>query len=210
METLVSKILNYTPEDFAKTIQETTFNQDKYFCITQAALQASKEGTWIEFGVFNGVTLNILAQHKDKVYGFDSWEGLPEDWNHENIKGIFNTGGVIPFTPTENMVLVKGWFDESLPKFLQENDIDKISLLHLDADLYSSTKCVLDNLKPYFKDECIVVLDEFFNYPSWENHEYKAFKEFINQMKDQILNLELLAYSSQAYHPVSFKITFKS
>ena len=208
MKNLIFKLLNETPEVFSKIIFNSTFSPDKYSGLSEAALQASKEGMWMEFGVFNGVTINILTQF-NKTYGFDSWEGLPEDWNQENLKGIFNTNGTIPFTPNENTVLIKGWFDESLPKFIKENHINKVSLLHLDADLYSSTKCVLDNLKPFFKGECIIIFDEFFNYPDWENHEYKAFKEFVYQMKEQILDLQILSYASTAYCSVAFKVIFK-
>lgn len=207
---LIKDLLEKSPNDFAELIQLKKHSYNKYDCLSEAAHQADKDGFWMEFGVFSGQTLDILTQiKKGKVYGFDSWEGLPEHWNNANPKGMFNTQGQIPFHVNENMVLVKGWFNDSLPKFKEQTIIDKISLLHLDADLYSSTKCVFDNLKPFFKGDCIIIFDEFFGYEPWEEHEYKAFKEFIFDMKDQILNIDILSYSAPGYHPVSFKLKFK-
>lgn len=206
---VLEQIITQSPEEFSKTITGYPFYEPKYSCLTQAALYADKEGLWAEFGVFSGQTLALLTQVHDKVYGFDSWEGLPEYWNSDNPKGFFNTKGVIPFTPNEKMELVQGWFDETLPDFIKKTEINKVSFLHLDADLYSSTKCVLDNLKPFFKGKCVMVFDEFFNYPEWEKHEYKAFKEFISDMKDKIINLDIIAYSAIGYHPTSFIIEFK-
>ncbi len=53
--------------------------------------------------------------------------------------------------------------------------------MHIDCDLYSSTKTVLGLLKDRLRDGAILVFDEYFNYPGWEQHEYKAFLEFIDQ-----------------------------
>ncbi|MCP5504337.1 MAG: hypothetical protein H7A41_04200 [Chlamydiales bacterium] len=41
----------------------------------------------------------------------------------------------------------------------------------------------------------IIVFDEFYNYPSAENHEFKAFMKFLEQTE---LQTEYLAYN--AYH----------
>jgi len=205
---MIDDILNLPPNEFADFIKTKQYFGFKYSCLIDAASKADKDGMWMEFGVYSGETLGILSNMNDRVYGFDSWEGLPENWNEHNPKGMFNTQGKIPFQVNERITLVKGWFDQSLPNFIKNNNINKISLLHLDADLYSSTKCVFDNLKPFFKGDCIIIFDEFFGYDVWENHEYKAFKEFIFEIKDRILNIEILSYSAMGYHPVSFKITF--
>jgi hypothetical protein len=206
---LLEKLINQIPEEFSDTIKNHTFYSSKYICLSQAILKADKEGLWAEFGTHSGETINIITKQHNKVYAFDSWEGLPEDWNEQNLKGTFNNDGIIPFIPNENTIIVQGWFEETLPKFVEETDINKISFLHLDADLYSSTKCVLDHFKPFFKGKCIMVFDEFFNYPDWENHEYKAFREFVTDARENILNLEILSYSAVAYHPVAFAIEFK-
>jgi len=206
---MIKELLEKSPNEFASLIKNQLFYGGKYACLANAAMEADKDGMWMEFGVFSGETLSILTDYNNLVYGFDSWEGLPEIWNEDNPKGMFNVNGVIPFSPNEKMVLVKGWFDETLPNFINNTPITKISLLHLDADLYSSTKCVFDNLKPYFKDKCVIVFDEFFGYHNWEDHEYKAFKEFVSEMQDKIDSIEILSYSAPGYHPVSFQLNFK-
>jgi hypothetical protein len=40
-----------------------------------------RDGYWFEFGVHSGSTINTLSSFCEKIYGFDSFEGLPEDWN---------------------------------------------------------------------------------------------------------------------------------
>ena len=139
------------------------------------------DGLMLEFGVFSGETINIAADYfKDKqLDGFDSFEGLPEDWNGWTLEKTFFKTSKIPQVK-ENVRLHKGWFDEVLPKFLEEHKED-VSFLHVDCDIYSSAKYVLFALKDRVKAGTIIVFDEFFNYPNWQNHEYKAFKEFIKE-----------------------------
>ena len=206
---ILNQIINYSPEEFLTLIKTYPHHPYKMSCLVDAAKLADKEGIWAEFGVHSGITLKELTEINDMVYGFDSWEGLPERWNLDNPKGLFDSKGNIPFIPNEKMILVKGWFQDTLPKFINETKINKVSFLHLDADLYSSTKCVLDNLKPFFKGKCIMVFDEFFNYPEWEDHEYKAFREFVLDMRENIINIDILSYSAPGYHPTSFNIEFK-
>jgi hypothetical protein len=54
-----------------------------------------------------------------------------------------------------------------------------IGFLHVDCDLYSSTKIVFDLLEPRLAAGAVIVFDEYFNYPEWEEGEYKAFSEFL-------------------------------
>jgi hypothetical protein len=54
-----------------------------------------------------------------------------------------------------------------------------VSFLHIDCDLYSSTKTVLHYLGNRIRSGTVIVFDEYFNYVGWRNHEYKAFAEFI-------------------------------
>lgn len=77
-----------------------------------------------------------------------------------------------------------GYFDKTLPLF-KKDESRKIAFLHLDADLYSSTKIVLDSLKDQITKGTIIVFDEYFNYPGWEQGEFKAFQEFIKETNYQ-------------------------
>lgn len=139
---------------------------------------------WLEFGVFSGSTINYISKFtNDKVYGFDSFEGLPEKWTDGFDKGCFNMNGDLPEV-NKNVELIKGWFNETLPNFIK-NQNKKVSFIHMDADLYSSTKYIFDVLKDYIDKDCVIVFDELVNYPGFdgETGELKAFYEFITENK---------------------------
>ena len=147
-------------------------------------LKQKPDTLWLEFGVWKGESINYISKFtEDKVYGFDSFEGLPEGWFGTYAAGHFSLDGVPPDV-NENVVLVKGWFNETLPQFLIEKN-KKISFIHIDCDIYSSTKCVLDSVKDYLDSECVIVFDELVNYEQWDgpNGEWRAFIEFINDTK---------------------------
>ena len=144
--------------------------------------QITKNGLILEFGVFKGVSISLIANilNKNIIYGFDSCEGLPETWCLGFEKGTFSLQ-TLPSVP-ENVSLVKGMFDKTLPNFLKEHQ-ESISFIHIGCDLYSSTKCVLSILSNRITRGTIIVFDKFYNYLGWENGEYKAFFEFINETK---------------------------
>jgi predicted O-methyltransferase YrrM len=140
----------------------------------------AKMGCVCELGVYKGYSLNLLARHfaPAKVYGFDSFTGLPEFWRDDFPEGAFDVSGEkLNFEP--NCILYKGLFDDTLPKFLQDVQ-ESIGFLHVDCDLYSSTASVFRNLVSRIHPGTVIVFDEYFNYPAWQNHEYKAFREFLD------------------------------
>lgn len=159
--------------------------------LTFSLKKVQKEGLFLEFGVFSGTTINhISSVAKDKtVYGFDSFEGLPETWRSGFHKGCFKVDNLPEVN--SNVELVKGYFNDTLPKFLEEHKED-CAFLHIDCDLYSSAKTVFEFLKPRIKTGTIIVFDEYFNYPSWEEGEFKAFQEFI---KDSDYDYRYIGYN---------------
>lgn len=80
-----------------------------------------------------------------------------------------------------NVKLIKGWFDDTLPKFVEEHGDFKVAFIHSDSDLYSSTKTTLECLKDHVQCGTVIVFDELLNYPGWEDNEYKALMEFLNE-----------------------------
>lgn len=147
-------------------------------------------GCFTEFGVFKGGTMRFMAGRlpQRQFHGFDSFEGLPESWHGYNlIKGTFSLGGKLPRVPA-NVQLHKGFFDASLPVWKAAH-ADKIAFMHIDCDLYSSTKTLLDLLADRLQEGTVILFDEYFNYPNWENHEFKAWKEFVaaHQMRYRYL-----------------------
>jgi predicted O-methyltransferase YrrM len=151
-------------------------------------------GLFLEFGVFKGYTINYMSNKitEKTFYGFDSFEGLPEKWRTGYDKSAFDIQGQLPIV-NGNVELMKGWFDKTLPSFLESNE-GPVSFLHIDCDLYSSTKTVLDLLKDRIVTGTIIVFDEYFNYPGWELHEYKAFQEFVNANN---ITYKYLAFNSK-------------
>ncbi|GAA3460364.1 TylF/MycF/NovP-related O-methyltransferase [Saccharothrix longispora] len=135
------------------------------------------EGMALEFGVYTGGTLKIIATAREgrDVYGFDSFEGLPEDWRNGFPAGMFGVDGLPDVDGAE---LVVGWFDDTLPGFLEEHP-GPVAFLHVDCDLYSSTRTVLDLVGPRLVPGSVIVFDEYFNYPGWEEHEHKAWMEHV-------------------------------
>ena len=141
------------------------------------AARSVPNGLVLEFGVYSGRTVNHLASlEAGKVFGFDSFDGLPEDWRPDFRKGEFKRTDLPPVGP--NVELVVGWFEDTLPGFLAANP-GPVSFLHVDCDLYSSTKTVFHHLSGRIVPGTIIVFDEYFNYIAWRNHEFKAFAEFI-------------------------------
>ncbi len=144
-----------------------------------AAMQARtlQNGLILEFGVFSGRTINLLASvESGPIFGFDSFEGLPEAWRPDFPAGAFRLQTLPAVAP--NVELLVGWFEASLPGFLAAHP-GPVSFLHVDCDLYSSTKTVLHYLRGRIVPGTIIVFDEYFNYVGWRNHEFKAFAEFI-------------------------------
>lgn len=145
--------------------------------LRQALQTVTVEGLYLEFGVWKGRTLRAIARAATDhpVYGFDSFAGLPEDWWRFG-KGNFALKQLPQMPP--NVTLVKGWFNETLPGFLSQHP-EPVAFIHIDCDLYSSTKTVLDLLAPRLCPGTVIVFDEYFNYTGWKEHEFRAFQEFI-------------------------------
>jgi macrocin-O-methyltransferase TylF-like protien len=172
------KALESTVDYVERRMLEVASFPSKFELLTSALTRIKKDGgLFCEFGVFSGGTINHIAgSTPGLVYGFDSFEGLPEGW-YGLEKGHFTVDNLPKVLP--NVRLVKGWFNETLPKFVAEHP-ETITFLHVDCDLYSSTKLVFDALAHKITAGTVIVFDEYFNYPNWENGEFKAFQEFIN------------------------------
>ncbi len=144
------------------------------------ALAPWQEGVLaLEFGVFQGASINFLADRLPAgvtIHGFDSFEGLPQRWRDGFGEGAFAVGD-LPAVRS-NVRLVRGWFDKTLPEFLAATP-GPIAFLHVDCDLYSSAKTVLTLTAPRLAPGCVVVFDEYFNYPGWQQGEFRAFQEFV-------------------------------
>jgi tetratricopeptide (TPR) repeat protein len=154
-----------------------------------------QDGLILEFGVRHGTSIRQLASLTSKpIYGFDSFQGLPEDW-HQESKEVYSTRGKIPKVPA-HVTLIPGWFDQTLPLFLAKYEED-IALINIDCDIYSSTKTVLDLLSARIKKGTIIIFDEYIGNLHWEEDEHKAFMESINRYQWKYEYLFYSAYTKQ-------------
>jgi len=186
------RALESTVDYINKNMTNIQSVKNKFQVIDYALSKISnKKGLILEFGVYKCETINYLAKRLSnlKIFGFDSFEGLPENWRDGFPKGTFSLNE-IP-NVEDNVVLIKGWFEKSIPDFIIQNQ-DDIVFLHIDCDLYSSTNTIFNNLKNQIKKGTVIVFDEYFNYPGWENGEFKAFQEFV---KDNDLQYRYLTYN---------------
>jgi hypothetical protein len=151
--------------------------------LTAALNEVTLDGTIAEFGVYKGTSLTQIAKFfPDRtVHGFDSFVGLPDVWGGTS-KGVgaFDIGGNPPKLSVSNVEFHVGWFEDTIPSFAKQYS-GPLAFAHLDADIYSSTKTVFDNLSDWFVAGTIVVFDEYFGYHGWQRHEHKAFQEFLSR-----------------------------
>jgi hypothetical protein len=151
------------------------------YCISQV----KNEGLWLEFGVGMGSTIDFISKNNNSksIIGFDSFEGLPEDWKMSDsltyAKGRYSLNGTLPPVKNKNIEFITGYFSDTLPYFLQKQDAP-CAFVHMDCDLYSSTLYVLDTLNKFDKlvKGTVILFDELYNYQYFDRHEFKAFKEF--------------------------------
>jgi hypothetical protein len=159
------------------------FDESKILMYDYAISKITFDGLIGEFGVYQGRVVNYLAtQMPDKtIYGFDSFNGLPEDWKGwENPKGSFNLNGIPPQVEA-NVELVGGYFDQSLPLWVKDHE-EPFSLLVIDSDLYSSACAILDILgTKQIVSGTLILFDEYFGHIGWRNNEFKAWQEFVKK-----------------------------
>ena len=150
--------------------------------LTKALAAAPAAGAVLEFGVYHGLSLRKIAQQvATPIHGFDSFEGLPEDWKPGEAKGSYSTGGRVPTVPA-HVQLHRGWFEDTLPAYVA-GESGKLRFVHVDCDLYSSTKTVLEGLRPLLQPGSVFLFDEFLGFEGFEQHEFRAWHEFAERHK---------------------------
>jgi len=161
----------------ARRDAQTLFLGSRCRLLAAALEMAPADGLVAEFGVRHGASLRFLAGRvAGPVHGFDSFEGLPEDWQQFKA-GTFTTGGTLPQVPA-NVRLHVGWFADSLPAFLAEH-AGPVRFLNIDCDLHASTRDALEGLAGRIGPGAVIVFDEYFLQPGWREHEFRAFQEAV-------------------------------
>jgi len=132
----------------------------------------------LEFGVWQGASMRYFASlnrsPRSLFYGFDSFEGLPEEWRGMEA-GRFSTAGKIPDIGDDRVRFVKGWFQDTLPPMMDEIAAaaeGRTVIVNFDADLYSSTLFLLFTLTARLK-HFRFIFDEY------AGHEARALYNFL-------------------------------
>ena len=142
-----------------------------------------------EFGVWRASSFKYLINTFKKGYGFDTFTGLPEDWDvvsHIEKKGNYSSDGITPKIKGGEFIV--GKFEDTLPEFFSKKR-PLASLINFDADLYSSTICALNFSKQVIDKNTVLVFDEFLMNDSWEQDEFKALNEscYINNCEYKVV-----------------------
>lgn len=176
-DNLYNETFDNFKEHFKKSILFENTHDIRDYAIKAALLNdKNKEFYNLEFGVYKGESANFFSKYVNKLYCFDGFEGLMEDWLGTSVpKGSANANKKIPKL-NSNIEPVVGWVEDTLENFLKKHN-PKINFVHMDMDTYSPTKFALEKIKPYLVKDAIILFDELYNFVGWEHGEYKALKE---------------------------------
>jgi O-methyltransferase len=167
-----------TVKEFPSAVELGT-REDMYRYVSETLLGGNgKAFDYLEFGVFEGDSIRqwcaLNTNAGSRFFGFDSFEGLPEDWHSGKRKGAFSTDGKIPEIADPRLSFVTGWFQKSLRSFLISYRPQSQIVIHIDCDLYSSTLYCLTTLDPVISPGTLIVFDDFFD----ALHVYRALTDY--------------------------------
>lgn len=155
---------------------------------------------YLEFGVASGIAIKWWVEKNNnpesRFFGFDVFTGLPEDFGVMK-KHDYDTSGIVPDIKDDRVNFISGLFQDSLPGFLENYTYSHRKVIHMDADLYSSTLYVLTSLSPCLQKEDIIIFDEF----GVPTHEFRAFDDIVKSFN---LNFKVLGAVNN-YLQVAFK-----
>ena len=180
----ISLVTKGTPEDwnrYYRSVHFRTLLQDKYLdalhmdfeyqdrkkmyqCVNDRFIGKAPID-YCEFGVAGGHSfkdwIELNPHPESRFFGFDSFEGLPEDWQTNTLKGAFSTKGRIPATGDPRETFIVGLFQDTVAEFSRNFTRKNRLVLHMDADLYSSTLYCLMNFDQHITPGTIILFDEF-------------------------------------------------
>ena len=184
--------LQYVEENLQDAIRFSGFSAAQEFWKFTQQEVILKNGLYIEVGVNVAMSTNFMASNipDQTLHGFDTFTGLPEQMSgHNLLKGTFDRKGILPKV-RKNVVLHKGLVQQTLPLLLKKND-KQVSFLHLDCSLYSAYSDSLNLLKDRLVKGSVIIFGSYFDYPFWETHTYRAWREFVDQNN---INYKFIAF----------------
>ena len=156
---------------------------------------------YLEFGVFQGESILCWAdlnKNPDSLfYGFDTFEGLPEDWKDYSA-GHFSTAGHLPETQDSRVTFVPGLFQATLDRTLAQFPKDRRWVLHIDSDLYSAALYILTRLHDHLRPGTIILFDQWVDI-----HEYRALHDYCQAYGTR---MTLFATMNDRFSKVAFRV----
>jgi hypothetical protein len=201
-----SRFGTWLKKEVNRSVPSFPGRRELYEFVTRSVLGGSPVDL-LEFGVFRGESMRLWADasgHPDSRFvGFDGFEGLPEKWQHLTFTDdahTFDVGGAIPSIDDRRVSFVKGWFQDTLPVFLQTFKSQGQLIIHLDADLYSSTLFVLTAVAPHVVPGTVMLFDEF---SSTSMAEFRAFIDYSSAYR---CRYRVLAWSGAFYDQLCVQV----
>ncbi|MBU6500439.1 MAG: hypothetical protein KGJ89_01245 [Patescibacteria group bacterium] len=207
---------------------ETLINFFKNCLKKLKEIKGEEVGDYFEFGVFNGSSIgsmylarNELGLGSMRLFGFDAFQGLPPGSEKEDA-GVYKTGfytcsfekmqqclsrrNVNP----DDITWIKGWYNETLTDdTIKKFSLKKIGVVFIDCDTYSSSKSVLDFLKPLITGPVIICFDDWklYDLDVKGEGEYRSFNEFLEN-NSQFKAEEIKSYNrkSKSFLVTSIKV----
>ena len=200
----------YAYENYPKALLEKQ-PQGRVFSGTYAMLEealqmARPDGIVAEFGVFHGKSIRLISSMTSSaVDGFDTFEGIPEQWGDEPA-GSYTANKEIPERVPNNVRFHVGLFSDTLPGYvasLPPPEQLPVRMLNIDCDLYQGTVEILHYLSDRIGPGSVLIFDEYLMTPTWKEDEYKAFQEACEKFGWEYEYLGFSLFSKQ----VSVRIT---
>jgi O-methyltransferase len=174
----------------------TNKNLITLYDLVQRVNKANIAGAIVECGVWNGGSAAVMAManHNDTLHQrdremwlFDSFEGVPRPTKHDGAREQrdyfegWNKGQVIMVQrifarlrlAVDRLHIVPGWFENTI----QNEPVNEIAILHIDADWYQSVKLVLETFYDRVVPGGYIILND---YGTWEGCE-RAFVDFTRE-----------------------------
>ena len=166
--------------------------------------ETNKKSMFLEFGVHRGESINLFANHlkkkNKKIFGFESFQGQPNDWpGYIREKGFQKLDKRNISTFSSNVDIIEGLVEDTLENFLKKHHEEKIIFVHMDLDYYPSTKFVLTKIKPFLANNAVILFHALHNYSGWKNGVIKAINETFNENE-----IEFIAFSSKIQGVLKF------
>ena len=206
-------LLNYIEHENAFYLTATPARISKFATRMDLYRQSlGLPGEIVELGVFKGVSLSCFIKFRElfehsyarKIIAFDVFGKFPDAQyvddisardsfiaqagsqgsSLEDLGSLLENLGLI-----QNVEMVKGDILDTLPNYVKQNPALKISLLHIDVDLYEPTKAGLDVLFDRVVRGGIVILDDYGAFAGAN----KAIDDFFT---DRIERIQKLDYTS--------------